>query len=97
MTVFENLQFKIKNIDSFVEWLDKYREQSYEPWDCWFDKNHCDKCETIIKENTLGIKYEYSWCELNNNKCRFFQDMNEVPCGKQVIKMWLESEDDDGI
>lgn len=94
MTVFENINFK--NIDSFVEWLDKYREQSYEPWDCWFDKNYCDKCETVFQKDANGVEHEYAWCELNH-RCRFFKDMDEVPYGKQVIKMWLESEDDDGI
>jgi hypothetical protein len=89
MTVFDN--FKTKNIDELAEWLSEYGMQDFAPWDNWFDSEYCSKCDTIIK--TDGIyKTEYTWCEANCNKCRFFQDMNEVPWGKQIVKMWLESE-----
>lgn len=90
MTVFENIPFN--NIDEFSEWLNKYEEQAFTPWDCWFDKNYCNKCDVIVKGNN-----KYAWCELNGGKCKFFQNMNEIPYGKQVIKMWLESEDNYGI
>lgn len=90
MTVFESINFK--NIDDFTEWLDKYKEQSFEPWECWFDENYCNKCKTVVKKDANGVEHEYAWCEFNHNKCKFFQDMEEIPYGKQVIKMWLESE-----
>lgn len=84
MTVYNSL--KCKNIDEFAEWLDKYASHCNPPWDDWFDKNYCKKCDGVEYEGiTLG------WCELNG-KCKFFQDMNDTPTPVQVVKMWLESE-----
>lgn len=92
MTVFNEIISK--NIDEFAEWLDKNGVQDFSPWSEWFDKNYCKKCESIIKINPhcCYIKSEYAWCELNDGKCKFFQDMDDIPYGKQLIKMYLESE-----
>ena len=78
-----------KNIDEFSEWLDKYGAYDYSPWMEWWDKNYCRKCEPEIVDGK-----EYGWCELHG-KCRFFQEMDEIPNHKQTIKMWLEGEDED--
>lgn len=95
MTVFENI--KSKNIDGFAEWLNEHGKQDYAPWDIWFDKLYCDKCEPIVKHDpnydNNGLEHEYCWCELHDGKCKFFQDMDEAPWGKQIVKMWLESEE----
>lgn len=94
MKVFNSINSK--NINELAEWLCKFDEQWLPPWDTWYEHRYCDKCETIVKSN--GYRdMEYSWCELHNGKCKFFQDMYEVPYGKQLIKMWLESEDNDGV
>ena len=71
-------------------------KSNFSPWDNWFYKNYCRKCEPITKENPncrFCKTLEYAWCELNDNKCKFFPDMKEAPYGKQIIKMWLESEE----
>lgn len=91
MTVFESI--KCKNIDELAEWLDEYGIQDFSPWSNWFDRNFCKNCEIIDK----GDIFEYSWCELNDGKCKFFQDMDEAPWGKQIVRMWLESEDNNGV
>lgn len=88
MKVFDNI--KSKNINELAEWLDKYGAFDNSPWSEWFDKNYCSKCgvETRYDDNN-----EYSWCELYNY-CRFFDDMYDMPDNKEVIQMWLESEDE---
>lgn len=78
---------KSKNVDELAEWLDKYGILDNSPWITWFDKAYCKKCNNILMD---GV--EYAWCELNN-KCRFFQDSEESPDTKQIIKMWLQSEE----
>lgn len=95
MTVFENM--KSKNIDEFAEWIDEHCMTDGSPWYAWFDNNYCKHCEPIIVkgDDEFHRDLEYGWCELNCDKCKFFQDMKEIPCGKQLIKMWLESEDTD--
>jgi len=90
MTVFDSA--KSKNIDELVEWLDKNGAYDYTPWDKWFDRTYCKKCEAVKDYvDYLHGEHEFCWCELHN-KCRFFQDMDRTPNRKQVIKLWLESE-----
>lgn len=94
MTVFENIHSK--NIDELVDWLDKNGAYDYTPWQRWFDKNYCKKCELVVEHipNVLPNwegDYEFAWCELNN-KCKYFQDIKKVPNRKQTIRLWLESE-----
>lgn len=85
MTVFENI-IKEKSIDEIADWLDKNVWSDETPWLRWWDDNYCKKCMAELK----GLK-EYGWCELNGN-CKFFQDKEDVPSMKEIIKMWLESE-----
>ena len=85
MTVFES--FKFKSIDELTEWLDKYGLFDNSPWIIYFDKNYCKKCDGVFYDGD-----EYAWCELNDNKCRFFQDMDSILNNKEIIKIWLESE-----
>lgn len=90
MTVFENI--KSKNIDEFVEWLDKYGAFDISPWSNWFDDNYCKKCgREIAYIEELHGQHECGWCELHG-KCKFFEDLEEVPDNKQIIKLWLELE-----
>ena len=96
MTIFESI--KPESIDELVELLDKYGAQDCSPWDEWFDRNYCKMCEPEIikKENTdYYHDIECGWCELNDGKCKFFPNLDEAPWGKQVIKLWLESEVED--
>lgn len=78
--------FKSKNIDELVELLDECGVFDEAPWIKWFDENNCKKCETVPFEDQ-----EWGWCELNG-KCKFYQDINNIPNNKDIIKMWLESE-----
>lgn len=91
MTVFEN--FKNKNIDELVEWISEHWSFDGAPyWKHW-DENYCNKCEpetAYVKE--FDRECECAWCEINGN-CKFFSDMNDIPDEKQIIKMWLESEE----
>lgn len=80
MKVFDDI--KSKNIDELAEWLDKYGAFDNSPWIKWFDENYCSRCEP---------ESEYGWCELNG-KCKFFEDMDDIPCCEQMVKLWLESE-----
>lgn len=90
MTVFDS--FKSKNIDELAEWLNEYGIQDFSPWYNWFDSKYCCKCEPEeVYEVDHDFSHNYAWCEVCGN-CKFFQDMDEVPWGKQIVKMWLESE-----
>lgn len=90
MTIFEEM--KSMNIDEFVEWLDKHGAFDTAPWMFWFDNNYCKKCEPeVAYVEELHKKCECGWCELHG-KCKFFEDLEEVPHHKQIIKMWLELE-----
>lgn len=103
MTKFESI--KSKNIDKLAEWLDKYGQYDDSAWSKWFDKTYCQKCEAVAmprEEYARIIGWDYSdysggiicnYCEVNN-KCRYFQDMDEMPNNKEIIKMWLETEED---
>lgn len=91
MTIYE--AFKNKSIDELSEWLDKYLTFDNAPHMLWFDENYCSKCasETRYVE-VVEREMPFAWCELNDNKCKFFHDMDEVPDTKQIIKMWLNSD-----
>ena len=86
MNNFEKI--KSMSVDELTKYFDDYMMFGCCPWDTWFDNNYCKKCESIIREGS-----EYAYCELCDN-CKFFQDMKDVPDNKQIIKMWLENEND---
>lgn len=88
MTVYE--YFKSKSIDELAEWLDEHVIDD-SPWISWWDNKYCKKCDSIYCEDGDCGNGEYGWCELNG-KCKFFQDMDNIPDNKQIIKMWLERE-----
>lgn len=90
MTVFEKI--KTMNIDKLAEWIDEHGTYDDSPWMNWWNNTYCKKCESeTVYAEYLKRNIECAWCELYE-KCRFFQDMNEVPDCKQTIKLWLESE-----
>jgi hypothetical protein len=93
MTVFDNM--RSKSIDEFTEWLDKYGQFDNSPWMKWFNEKYCSNCEPIMC-HCEGSEAEFpcGWCELNDNKCKFFPDMDHSPDNRDIIKMWLESESD---
>lgn len=101
MVNFERLQSM--SIDEFAEWLDKNCMFDNSPWMNYFNEKYCEKCESIKCKYTeadekLGItpfshsgEIECAYCELEN-KCRFFQELDDVPSNIEMIKMWLEKE-----
>lgn len=90
MKNFEKLQSK--NIDDLAEWLDTNAWTDTSPWLQWWGDTYCNHCESIMCKYGDGTReFPVSWCELYG-KCKFFQEMNEVPSGKEIVKMWLESE-----
>ena len=89
MTVLDN--FKSFNIDEFIDWLDEYVSFDTAPWMWWWDNTYCKNCPT--EDEYVS---DYAWCEVHN-KCRYFLDMDETPDVKQIIKMWLESEYNNGV
>lgn len=93
MRMFES--FKSKNIDELAKWLDENCYHDNAPWMIWFDKNYCKKCEGVHLVDSYPWQ-EYCWCEINK-KCKFFQDMEEAPNCEQIVRLWLESEDNNGV
>ena len=86
-------EIKSKNIDELVDWIDENFAFDSAPYMFWYDDKYCKRCESVKKCGANNRVMEYAWCELND-KCKFFQNMNEAPDTKQIIKMWLESEAD---
>jgi hypothetical protein len=98
MTNFEKL--KSLDIDQLVEWLDENGHHDAVWWK-WFEETYCEKCptETVYIDDHEGehiwkTECECSYCEIHD-KCRFFQEMDDVPDSKETIKLWLESETTD--
>jgi hypothetical protein len=103
MNNFERL--KSMSVEELAEWLDKNGSFDDSPWLNAFNEKYCAKCGSIecnyadAKEK-LGITpfyddtIECAYCEIYN-KCRYFEDMNDVPDNREMIKMWLESEVED--
>lgn len=90
MIVFDS--FKNKDIDELVEWLDEYCYFDRAPWLDWWDKNYCNNCDVEISYvSETNDELECAWCELNH-RCKFFDEMDDIPDDKQIIKMWLLSE-----
>lgn len=95
MKVFDII--KSKNIDELVDWIEKYFTFDTAPYWKWWDKNYCKNCKSVIGySSAINGRCEFAWCELNS-KCKFFEEMDNIPDTKQIIKMWLESESEDGI
>ena len=91
MTRFE--EFKKMNIDEFAKWIDEHIIFDGSPWCEWFDESYCQKCEPIMLRYEDGLReFPASWCEVNDNKCKFFPDMDHAPDIKDIAKMWLEQE-----
>ena len=87
-------KIKSKSIDEFAKWLDKYCSFEDSPWVSWWNDKYCNNCPSEIgKFEDSDREVEFAWCELHD-KCRFFQDMDCVPNSVQMVKMWLESEED---
>ena len=87
---------KSKSIDEFAEWLNRIARFEDSPWIEWFNDNYCNKCEPetdYICDDIDGVEwlepYEVNWCELRN-QCKHFTESNDVLNIKQIIKMWLE-------
>lgn len=93
MTVFEKI--KSMNIDEFAEWYDKYCTHDDDQCITWWNDNYCIKCKPEIgryKDSDRDI--EFCWCELHG-KCKYFQDLDEVPDTLYMTRLWLESEYED--
>lgn len=90
------------SISDLAKWLYKNGIIDNSPWFEDFNNQYCANCESVMckyedAEKTLGFKpfYDYevecAYCEIYK-KCRYFEDMAEVPDGVEMVKLWLESE-----
>lgn len=94
MNNFEKL--KSMSAEELAEWLDKHGQFDNSPWMLWWDRNYCKNCEDIIcKSSDDSRHFPCAYCEIYD-KCRYFQDQEDVPDNKEIIKMWLKSEVDNG-
>ena len=93
---------KSLSLEDFANWLDEYGQSDGELWSDWFDKTYCEKCEpvkcTVADSENVGLKppwlsntLECAYCELEK-KCKFFENLEDVPDNKEIIKMWLMQE-----
>jgi hypothetical protein len=90
--MFECIQRKSQDIDEFVEWLSENGRYDYSAWEQWWDENYCNKCGWVSAYLEEFDKVcDCAWCEANG-KCKYFQELDDIPDIKQIIKLWLESE-----
>lgn len=90
MTVFE--QIKKMNLDELAVWIrDNWLHDEDLVID-WWDKNYCQKCELEkITFSNVDHEHECSYCE-KYDKCRFFDEQDELPDDLQIVKLWLQSQ-----
>ena len=101
MNNFEKLQSM--SIDDLAKWLDQNGIIDNSPWMLHFNDKYCANCESVMckyedAEEVVGFKpyfsdsdVECAYCEIYG-KCRYFEEMGEVPDGAEVVRLWLESE-----
>ena len=102
MTNFEKL--KSKSLNDFAVWLDENGLFDDSPWMNWFAETYCNKCESV-KCDYKDVAQLYGWdaypsnrkvecayCEVHG-KCKFFDEINDIPNNLDMIKMWLELEE----
>jgi hypothetical protein len=94
MTNFENL--RSMSVEQLAEWLDKHGQFDTAPWTTWFDRKYCNNCEAVMCKYEDGEReFPCAYCEIHD-VCKFFPEFNYVPGHEDVVKMWLESEVQDG-
>ena len=90
-TNFERLQSM--SLDDLAKWIDEYGQYDGAPWTRWFDETYCNNCPSeiiyYVEDTEHRRPIHCAWCELNN-KCKFFQHMDETPSSFTIVKMWLE-------
>lgn len=101
MTNFKRLQ--TMTVDQLADWLDENGMFDGSPWNDWFNKSFCEKCEPIElnyedSKTILGIEplscdltSECAYCECHDH-CRFFPEIKDMPDNRKVIEMWLIEE-----
>lgn len=78
-------------VDEMAKWIDEHGMFDNSPWMSWFDQKYCKNCPDIIcKYVDDSREFPCSYCEVYNT-CKFFQNLDDVPDNKMIIKMWLES------
>lgn len=77
---------KLKNIElkELIDWFDENFESDENPWDKWFNDNYCMTCPSV--------EHEFSYCELCD-ECRYFTEYGRPLDNKDIIELWLRSED----
>lgn len=94
MTNFDKI--KAMNADELAEWLCDHFPSDDSPWEEMFSKTFCDNCPTSMgRYADGGPMMEFSWCEMHEGQCKFFPDIQGIPCGKKVVSIWLEREADE--
>lgn len=95
-----------KSKEELASFLSENVQYDDTPWEKWFNRNYCKKCEPI----TLPMREYYTifgcssyaetmtcaYCELKG-KCKFFPDMNDIPDTYNTILMWLEDKTEEEI
>ena len=101
MNNFEHL--KAMTVEELAMWLDENGMFDDSPWNDWFNKKFCEKCESIeleyedsktilgIEPLSLDLTSECAYCECHDH-CRFFPEIKDIPDNRKVIEMWLTEE-----
>lgn len=86
---------RIKNfsVEELAGWLDKYDAFYDAPWMNWFSDKYCDRCEgipvTYTDKSGNTSNFECSWCELHDDKCKFFERYMD---SYGIVEEWLNQD-----
>ena len=88
-------RIKSMNVDELSNWLNLWDTWEGSPWENWWNENYCSKCKSVmVQVKDSDLKIPCGWCEVNG-KCKYFQELDDIPSIKQITKMWLESKRDE--
>ena len=96
----------VTTVDSLAKFICRLFKNSDEvPWEQWFDKKYCKQCPVIKTDAPRDESGYYLWgcvpvtcayCEQNSN-CRYFPEIDHIPDTEEVLKMWLNQEEDEAV
>ena len=83
------------SVNEMAKWIDEHGAFDNSPWMSWFDCRYWKRCPNVMCKSADDSRiFPCSYCEVYDS-CRFFQDLDDVPDNKMIIKMWLESDADE--
>lgn len=83
-------------IDDMAGYLDACWSHDDDPSMEWWNKKYCNNCEPVYKyAECFNREVDFAWCEVNGGQCKYFPELDGLPDNRQIMKMWLESDENE--